>query len=1213
MHLKRLEMRGFKTFAQRTEIEFGPGLTAIVGPNGVGKSNIADAVVWALGEQSQRAVRAQTSLDVIFAGSDTRSPLGMAEVRLVLDNADEMLPIDFSEVEVCRRLFRTGESEYAINNAPCRLRDIHDLFVDTGVGQQAYSLVGQGEIDAILSVRSEDRRELIEEVAGIGKYRRRRKEAQRKLDDTEANVRRVSDIIYELTSQREPLEQQAVKARQYRELDGSLRELELKLLALDYRKRRHELGKLANDQHVGGADLEGTRSQLSLLDAESERIAADLHKLETELERVREQAREAEREAERTERAHAVSTEKLRAAQERLAELDEANEDDNGREQQLTEHLGHLRDQQEEARGRADQVGEELAALREGLEKRQAQQEEQAERLRSLEQEHQQCLQVAAGHEREAEALASIQQELRERVQRLVSQREVLESRQQEAEEGLLEVKAQRDRLAAQVEEARRTLAERSRQRELLTRTLREHRAKREILAGAGTAAEARLALLEELERGHEGYNEAVRQVLAAAQAGELVGIQGVVGDVIEVPARYEVAIEAALGERLQWIVVNTQEQALAAVDYLRSHGAGCATFLPLSSLSAVAPRTATPAGEGCIGVAARMVRSAREMAAVVEHLLGDALVMRDLRGALKYSRRLGYQARAVTLAGEVIERSGAIRSGALEKDAAQLFGRKRELEQVRAHLDELKRSLAATWECEEGLEQAAQALARQVEEMNGSAGDMRAALSELDRDLVHLSDQAQVAHQAVAEVDEETEALQGKLQETVQREEQARREAAEARENGAAVEARIEAARAEQGSSEELEQQRAELVQREVTLAELREKERSIEALVEQATEELGRLGREREAANGAEEKLRSQVGELSDELERMSGELAQQRGQAEQQSELVNERVSAARELRDKSDELETSRRKLRRVLEEQHERLQHTEISLTREQAQLEHIVQRLADVYEIKPEQAVADLGDEEIERRQLAREVNRLKREIRQLGHVNLSAIDECERLSARESFLKEQRDDLEAAREDLVEIIEEIDTAAEQEFMTSFEQIAEAFSSTFSQLFGGGSTQLFLSDPGNPLESGVEVVAQPPGKRQKNLLSLSGGERAMTALALLFAMLKVKPSPFCVLDEIDAALDASNTDRFVDLLKDFAERSQFIIITHNPRTMEEADLLHGVTMQEPGVSERISVELREAQRQAEERTREERAQAAQEPPEGEPVAEIAGS
>jgi len=1200
VYLSKLEMRGFKSFADRTELEFGPGLTAIVGPNGAGKSNIADAILWVLGEQSNRAIRTQTSQDVIFAGAEGRSPLGMAEVRLLLDNTDEQLPVDFSEVEVYRRLYRTGDSEYGINNVACRLRDVHDLFVDTGVGQAAYSLVGQGEIEAILSVRSEDRRELMEEVAGIGKYRRRRREAQRKLEATEANVRRISDIIYELSSQREPLERAAEKARRYREIDGQLRGLELKLLALDYRERSGRLGRLANDQQVGRADAQATRNRLNEIEVEAERISAELHTLDAELARHREQAREAERTAEQTERAHAVTGEKLRAARERLEELARDDRQDSSRIEELTEQLEGLAAEQQETRARVEELMAGVTARRESLERDEERREQAVAHVRALEDERQKLLQQAENLAREAGAMGSLQEELHERVRRLEGQREALRQQAEEARRGMAAAQRRRDAVAGRVDEARARLATLSSRHEFVTRTLREHRTKRDILAGAATAAETRLALLEELDRGHEGYEDAVRVVLGAAAAGELHGVRGVVGDLLEVSAKHERAIEAALGERLQWIVVDTPEQAVAGVRFLEERAVGYATFLPVAALGALAPRATMTSGEGCLGPATRFVRSASEMRQVVDFLLGDCLLMRDLDSGLRCLQRVGYQCRAVTLEGHVIERGGAIRGGAQTEEGARIFSRKREMEQVRGQLDLMARALANMWRFEERYEREAESLAHEVEGATSAAGDARAELSEVERDLVHTREQAQAALSAAEEMAAEVEELGGRLRSTAARRDELAATAEQARADASELETQLEAARGQVVPAADIEERRRALVEAEVALAEAREKQRSLQELARRAQGELERARGEAAAVGETRALLAARITQLEAELETTGERLEGERAVAAEMRETVSERARAVDTLRDKAEELDAAGRKLRRVLDAQQEQVQRTEVSLTREQAQLESIRERLADVYEVSPKQALEQLGDEELSRHSIARQVNALKRDIRALGHVNLSAIDECERLTAREQFLSAQRGDLESARQDLLAIIEEIDAAAEHEFLQTFAEIGRAFEETFTTLFGGGTTDLYLSDEENPLESGVEVFAQPPGKRQKHLSLLSGGERAMTALALLFAMLKVKPSPFCVLDEIDAALDATNTDRFVTLLKQFAERSQFIIITHNPRTMEAVDLLHGITQQSAGVSQRISVELRDAQEQArqeQERERRERAAA----------------
>jgi len=1197
VYLKRLEMRGFKSFADRTEFEFGPGLTAIVGPNGVGKSNVADAILWVLGEQSNRAIRTQTSQDVIFAGAEERSPLGMAEVRLLLDNSHGVLPVDFTEVEVCRRLYRTGESEYGINSSSCRLRDIHELFVDTGVGQAAYSLVGQGEIDAILSVRSEDRRELMEEVAGIGKYRRRRRKAQRQLEATEANARRISDIIYELSSQREPLERQAEKARQYRELDDRLRGVELRLLALDYRRRHQRLGELSNEQEVGRADAEGTRSRLNTIETETERTAAELHRLERELSRLREEAREAEREAERTERAHAVTEEKLRASVERIEDLEASGRDAASRTDELAGRVERLRAQHGDVQGRVEETTREMERRRGDLQERERLRQEVGRRLAGLADEREQCARGAESLLREAEAMESLQQELLERVQRLESQQAALSSQAEDARDRLAEGSERRDELAARVNEARARLDELSCRHESLTRTLREHRAKRDILAGAATAAETRLALLTELDESHEGFEDSVRVVLEAAEQGRLDGVKGVVGALLDVPARHEAAIEAALGERLQWIVVDTPEQALAGVEFCREQGLGHATFLPLSSLTSLGPSTATAAGEGCIGIASRLVRAPQEVRQAVDYLLGDCVLVEDLETGLRHLRRSGWRSRAVTVDGELIERGGAVRGGSRPEDVVQVFSRKREIERVSEELAQLRRALAAVWQCEEQLEREADRLSAESEAASDLLSDRRTELSEAERDLVHTRDQAEAARAASEEIDSEVHALTERLEATGGRRQDLTHRAEELQGRVAELDQRIEAVSGEQLSASEIEERRRALTESEVALAALREKERSLQELLSHTEEQLARAREDAAAAEETRERMTARISALQEELEQTARTLAEQRERARKLREVVGQRTEAVDQLRDHSEQLEASGRELRRILESQQERAQHAEVVLTREQAQLESIRERLADVYEVTPAQALEQLGDEEPSRQKMARDVNALKREIRALGHVNLSAIDECERLTAREEFLREQREDLEQARADLLEIIDEIDSAAEKQFLETFEQIGVAFDETFTTLFGGGRTELYLTNEDDPLESGVEIFAQPQGKRQKHLSLLSGGERAMTALALLFAMLKVKPSPFCVLDEIDAALDATNTDRFVRLLDEFAERSQFIIITHNPRTMEAVDLLHGVTMQEPGVSQRISVELADAQEQARRQRERERSQA----------------
>ncbi|MGC9316398.1 MAG: chromosome segregation protein SMC, partial [Armatimonadota bacterium] len=868
--------------------------------------------------------------------------------------------------------------------------------------------------------------------------------------------------------------------------------------------------------------------------------------------------------------------------------------------QQLQQRHESLAAEREEVHERAEAIAEEIVGRRDELQSMEQRRREAEQQLSDLQEERQQHSRRAENLRREAETLESLQEELRERVQRLGAQQAALHEQAERARAGLDEVRQRRDQLVERAQKARDKLAELTQRHEWLTRTLREHRAKRDILAGAATAAETRLSLLQELANSHEGFEDAVRHILEAAEREELSGVRGVVGELLEVSAKYELAIEAALGERLQWIVVQTEEQALAGVRYLRDRGLGWATFLPLASLSSIAPRTVSASGDGCLGPATRFVRAPRDVSHLLDHLLGDCLVTEDLERALRHLRHIGYQGRAVTLSGEVVERGGAVRGGERAENASEMLSRKREMEQVRGELEMLRRALARAYQYEEKFEKESDRLAGEMEEAADAAGDARAELSEVERDLVHMREQAQAALNAAEEIDEEIGELRKRLASTAERQRELAAESVEAETEAERLSERLEGMRGEQPPASEIEERRQALTQSEVALAELREKERSLQELLRTTQGDLERARREAASVEETRAELNARVETLGSELEETAERLAEERKRAQDLREQVEERGGAVHTLRARGDELEGSARKLRRLLETQQEQVQRAEVSFTREQAQLESIEERLADVYGVTPEEALEQLGDEDPSRHKMARDVNALKREIRKLGHVNLSAIDECERLTAREDFLRRQREDLEGGREDLLEIIDEIDTAAEQEFLKTFRQVAEAFEDTFTTLFDGGATELYLTDEENPLESGVEVFAQPPGKRQKHLSLLSGGERAMTALALLFAMLKVKPSPFCVLDEIDAALDATNTDRFVRLLEEFAERSQFIIITHNPRTMEAVDLLHGITMQEAGVSQRISVELRDAQeegRRQQERSQRQRAAA----------------
>ncbi|MGQ9730824.1 MAG: chromosome segregation protein SMC [Candidatus Zipacnadales bacterium] len=1197
MHLKKVEISGFKTFADKTELHFTPGITCIVGPNGVGKSNVADAILWGLGEQSRKALRSATSQDVIFVGSHDRPPLSLAEVSLTIDNSSGRLPIDFSEVTVTRRLFRSGETEYFINKSRCRLRDIQELFLDTGLGpSNAYSIVTQGEIDTILSIRPEDRRLMLESVAGIGQYRTRRDESTRKLTATQANITRLTDIIHELSSQRKELERPALLAKEYNALAKELGELELQLLICQHRRRRRRIGGLAHERDLAARDAASIESQLHSVQAEQGRIRTQLRGAENFLSELSERAATALSEAERARGEARLAEERLRSALERRQTWREQLEIASGRCSRFADQAN-----------RAKQVLEELrtttAVCEQELGERQTAYEEQRQRVIAARQAAHTARadlakigEDAARLENEVQALQQIEEDTLERQRRLQTQQEALTARAAEITERLTEARRRVAQEEAALQQLTDNSAELRQDLDVVRATLREHAQKLKILEAAAAEADSRCRVLADFEHIYRETEEGVRAALKAHEAGELTGILGVIGDVLNVPARFEAAIEAALGSRLQWILVQTQEDARRAIAFLRERGLGRATFLPLSSLARVPVASVMLGSEGteCLGVASRLVRAPAEFQKAVDYLLRDAYIVKDLDSALKLHRRLVFQARCVTLDGEIVEKCGAVEGGSGGHPGMAGLGRKREVEAAQTYANQLRGALAAMVRVREKFEAAGEQISREFADLDAKAAEARASLAEAKKDVDHLEDHANAAKSALAEIAEELTALEGRLRETRERRAASLARATELRESISEMEEH--AADAGPDITRALEEAAEELARLQIEMAGLRERAQAAENELQYAQEQCESAEREMATAREAIEQLDQQIGEFQVEIGKCSAEADRKSEQAAVNAKAADEQRRLVADLRAKLERLDQAAARLTETLESKREIIHRTEVQLGREEAELDHIVNSLQDQFNMTPEQAEAS-QTEPINEAEVTRRANELRRAIRALGPVNPGADEEYERLKAREEILEEQKRDLEQSREDLLKIIEEIDEETTSVFLDAFQRVSVEFDDLFKRLFGGGETKLTLTQPDNVLETGVDVIVKPPGKKQQHLLLLSGGEKAMTALALLLAMLRVKPTPFCVMDEIDAPLDAMNTGRFVKVLAEFAERSQFILITHNPRTMEAADRLYGVTMEQPGVSTIISVELADAQREAELRRQRRRSRA----------------
>jgi len=1182
MFVKKIELFGFKTFAEKTEVELSDGITCIVGPNGCGKTNIADGLMWVLGESNVRNIRGQRSTDVIFNGSEKRRALGLAEVSIILDNACGTLPLSFNEVKVTRRAYRSGESEYLINGAKCRLKDIYELFLDTGIGREAYSMVTQGEIDAILSVKPEDRRELLEEAAGIKKYRYRRQEALRKLEKTEANLRRVRDIMSELECQLEPLEQQAQEATRFGELTSALREIEVGILIRDIKRIYGSLSEIRAGKIGQYERIIELNEQIESKEAERVSAVEELSRVEEELENARLIEQGLVEKTQRLSSRQALVKQKLESMSASRQQLAADIADIERRISEARERLAGSETSQESCSAATEAARAAVESQRIELEQIES---AIADASRLINEQKSSYLELAKNLAAKRNSL----QHARERVEQLGAAVERYGRQIAEAEGAAAQSEESRSKATAEVESGQAQLQELAKKSEALSeerksveRNLSEKRSQASEVSRDIAARSSRFTTLKEMAEVHEGFFEGVRNVIGARKDGRLHGEYHVVADVLDVPKGYETAVEVALGANLQDIITPSVDEAKQAIEYLKSARAGRATFLPLDGMR---PSDHRIRGDwkrirGAIGIAADLVGYDSRFDAAIRSLLGRTIMTETIDDAIAVSRSVDGWNKIVTLEGEIIVPSGAIAGGAMKSRTQGILLRKQEIEtlgaeikaletdsgKVQARIAELEARLAEISSetadlgkqaavGRDALESARQRLDRASEEEKRTARQIQSLRIELEETSRLREEQAQTAAQV------ESELQTGGVANS-----DLDRRVAEAEGEIAALEAKRTAARER-------------LLSLNVELASASERSSSISQSMSDTARVLADLTqsletRTRQATGQDEEEARlsEEAGVIGPEMERQqalleaaqtnSRTLQERRHKTSEQAKVLDQEVRETTNVRNK-------------ISQSAHD----ADVKEARLDAQLSQATQRLSDEYEMGLEAALEWPEDELSIERGTATEVARLRREIKEMGPVNTGAVQEYERIKERWDFLVAQRTDLESAGEQIGSAIGEIDMNTHDRFMETFNTVAANFDVMFKRLFSGGRTELTLTDPSDLLETGIEVCVQPPGKKMQDLALLSGGERALTATALIFALLKAKPSPFVVMDELDAPLDETNVERFADVLQEFARDSQFIVVTHNRATMEAAANLYGVTMQEPGISRLLSVKL----------------------------------
>ncbi len=1176
MYLKALEIQGFKSFPDKTVLNFGEDITAIVGPNGSGKSNISDAIRWVMGEQSAKGLRGAKMEDVIFGGTEQRNQVGFAQVTLVLDNTERIFPsMEEAEVAVTRRYYRSGESEYYINRQSVRLKDVTELFLDTGLGREGYSIIGQGKIDEILSTRSSERREIFEEAAGISRFRHRKEEAERKLERTEENLVRINDKISELELQVEPLRDQAEKAKKYLVLRDELRILEISVWMENLDALKISARKLEMDFRSAEKERDEARAALDALYAEGERFSEEMRQKDMEAERVRGESGELDAQAKDHSAAIAVLESGIAHNQENIQRAQTELVESDSRAGGLAAQSAEEKDRAEELSIRLEKLNEDLNALLDQARTAAAQaggQQSEVEALRGRE-----AMAVAAAADARAKA-AAIDAENRQLEERQNAVETEMAAAGEQLEQARTEAKANRRRLDDARDDAQAAAniiaghSLRMEEREKKAAAATDRRMKLTMDAGA---LENRIRLLTEMEKDYEGFSKAVKLV---CQNG-LRGVHGPVAGMMKTKQQYTVAIEVALGAGLQNIVVDREEDAKAAIGFLKQRDGGRATFLPLTAIRGEELRPNGVEREfGFVGVASRLVSFDLRYQNIFQNLLGRTVIVEDLDCGITMARKYRNAFRIVTLDGQVINRGGSMTGGSTSRNAGVL-SRAAELEKLHERAGGMRERLEAAKREEETLQRDLSAARYDLETAEGQRRQAEDAVLRLEGAKNHFDSLLKSLRESMENLTGELESLTGHLAENRRQREEA--EQAIAGQEAQAAQYRQQAAQVLSGQSELLAQSNA-LTER---ITARKEELAALAAERDAALQRAADLRRLAAELTGNRERKEETLGSYQAAIEQARGEIVQRREAMEKLEERrrsCQERLTA---LNEEKLALEARRTAQNKASQEMNENLLNLERSASRLEQKLatsgmeeKQIIDRLWEHYELSH----SDAQQQRVELESVpkaTRRIGELKKGIAALGTPNIGAIEEYERVNTRYTYLTDQRDDVERAKGELENIIGGITGEMTRIFAEQFQLLNESFQATFLEMFGGGQAQLELEDAGDILNCGIEIKAQPPGKTLKTISLLSGGEKAFVAIALYFSILKVHPTPFCVMDEIEAALDDVNVTRYARYMRGLAGKTQFIVITHRRGTMEEADVLYGVTMQEKGVSKMLTINL----------------------------------
>lgn len=1181
MYLKRLELQGFKSFADKTILEFKPGITSVIGPNGSGKSNISDAIRWVLGEQSMKSLRGAKSEDIIFAGTQSRKSLGFAEVSIVIDNSDAKLPIEYSEVTVTRKLYRNGETGYFINKTPCRLKDILELFMDTGIGKDGYSIIGQGKIDEILSNKSEDRRHIFEEAAGIVKYRTRKQESEKKMEQTKLNLLRINDILTEIEGNIEPLKAQSEKAKQYLNLREELKNIEVGLFVYNINTYKEKLEQIIKDEEIMTAQRNTENEKLTSIQSLKDSLKQELDEITTQIEQMQNIGFESTNKIEKINSEIGISKERIQnniANKERLeseiqelkTRIGELQEE----EKQRQEKKANLFQNKEKFEEELKQKETELAKLTKTLSDKELEIEAKKQKIETNTDKKYEVLADINTQEANYENLEKRKKTLKIELENIISELDSTRDNKQELSKKFYEIQSKRNIVS-------NNLQQETTEKESCMNKIKDFEEEINKLNYQMNMKDARHKFLLETEKEKEGYIKSVKELLLDCDKNPQLkkGMHGVLANLISVNKEYELAIEMCLGQALQNVVTETEEDAKKLVEHLRNNNLGRASFLPISSIRGKRIENVISNGmKGVIGIASDLVKCDKKYSQIVLNLLGRTVVVEDMNIGISLAKMNNYSFRIVTLKGDVISSSGSITGGSVATKTVNILGRSREIEELEKEIKKLSKKIEEiTLQKQKYLESITEVIEK-VAGLEKELQDIEIVYAAENQKMVSIEENIYKLEQRRDKLKEEELSINKQKEESIKQKEEKEQEVEKLNSEIKSLSEEVEQfATVNKDNQKYIDDLNFDITNLKISVSSFIESEASIEEFVERIRQEILNNNNNIENKNNTLNQAIKENAELQTKIDNLNSEIEQIKAEVNNSSENI-EKLKQLRteknELLDKKEEEITNQFSILEGLKEQ---IVKMDFKKTKLEQDIEQLINTLWDEYEITPNNAGEYKKPNNIAQAQ--KEVSSIREKIKDLGSINIDSIEEYKKISERYDFMCEQRLDLENTVAKLRKVISEMTQTMEQQFKEKFEIINKNFNEVFIELFGGGKAELILTDEDNVLECGIDIRVQPTGKKLQNMMLLSGGEKAFTAIALLFAILKINPAPFCILDEIEAALDDVNVYRFAEYLKKFSQASQFLVITHRKGTMEVADTVYGVTMEENGISKLLSMKL----------------------------------